>query len=392
MRILVYSSGRQDWGILEGVVRSLRSVPDIKVVLIAGGAHLREGIVPVELGGIPVDEIVDTLQASNTALGVSQTAGWTTALMSSCIQRWGPDAIMVLGDRTETLAVAVAAVCMKVPLIHLHGGEETEGAVDNLCRHAITKLASLHFVANEAFAKRLLRMGESPGRVFVSGAPGLDRLLSAPRMDPAELAKHLQMDELSRPLILMTYHPTTLGDLSPLEEVQIVLGAVQKTLEAHPNSQLIITASNVDAGGDAINAEMKKFVDHHADSAKYVPSLGEFYPAVLSQADVMIGNSSSGIIESGVFRLPVVDIGDRQAGRPRGQHVLQVDLSVEAIGHAIDKCLSSNFRTSLPDFDPLYGDGRAAFRITQTLQDLAPNVGPNLLRKGFYEYPSEVFT
>ena len=381
MKIAVFTSGRQDWGILEPVAAAIRAHPAMELVLVASGGHFRGQDCPDQLGGLWVDERVDSLQASDSDLAVAQTAGWTTALLAGCLQRHRPDGLLVIGDRTETLAAALAAVCLKIPLIHLHGGEETAGAIDNLCRHAITQLASLHFVAHPAFAERLVRMGEPADRVIVSGAPGLDRIRAAGTGTRAELAAALGRTSLGQPLLVFTHHPTTLGGLAPEEEIGQVLAGLERILEERPAAQAVMTQANTDAGGNAINRSLAAFAAARPGQAFLVPTLGPWYFTLLRHADAMVGNSSSGIVEAATFHLPVVDIGERQAGRLRGANVLHAPLEPAAIHAALDRALDPAFRQSLAGLANPYGDGHAVARILDALERRIPEFTPAYLRK-----------
>jgi UDP-hydrolysing UDP-N-acetyl-D-glucosamine 2-epimerase len=387
MRVLVFTSGRQDWNILEPVARCIQDEPSLSLVLVAGGAHFRDGAGPSSLGGLPVDEWVDAMQASDSDLAVAQSAGWTTALLAGCLHRCNPQAMLVVGDRTETLAAATAAVCLKIPLIHLHGGEETLGAIDNSCRHAISKLASLHFVAHASFAERLLRMGEPRERVFVVGAPGLDQVFLRPPGSREDLALRLGVESLGKPLIVFTHHPTTLGSMDPAAEIAVVLSALECVLNDMPGARVVMTQANADGGGNAINRAIASFAAAHPKGVSMVRSLGDGYFTLLKHADLMVGNSSSGIVEAATFSLPVVDIGERQAGRLRGANVLHADLDREGIRRALLDGLSPAFRKGLAGLVNPYGDGRAAQRIVRVLVQNPAVLSPGILQKPFSNFP-----
>lgn len=380
MRLAVFTSGRQDWNILEPVVRAISLHPEIEALPILGGLHHRHSPVRTEMAAVAVAEHVDSLQAADSALAVAQTAGWTTALLAGSLTRLRTDALLIAGDRTETLAAAVSATCLCLPIIHLHGGEETEGAVDNLCRHAISKLATIHFVAHAEFADRLVQLGEDPRKVFVCGAPSLDQIqVQLPHARESLRARFGEVPTGS-PLIVFTYHPTTLGHVDPVDEIEIVLRALADFLGSHPSARVIATQANADEGGNRVNAALSHFAAR-CPQLQVTESLGDAYFGLLSIADLMLGNSSSGITESTSFRVPVVNIGDRQRGRLRGPNVLDAELDRLQIVAAISKAIEPGHRATFEHSTNPYGDGRAAPRIAEHLRDLAPELRVRNVRK-----------
>ena len=230
MKIAVFTSGRQDWGILAPVVRELSTSPRLTVSIIAGGMHCRDGRRPTQLDDRPIDVLMPILPFSDDDQEVARIAGETTTAMARALIQIGAEALLLVGDRSETLAAGLAATCLRVPIIHLHGGEETAGAIDNTCRHALTKLAHLHAVAHPSFRERLIAMGERPDRVVVSGAPAIDQMLATTLDAPSVLADQLSVAHLGTPLLILTHHPTTLGGLSPQVEITAVLAGVERAL------------------------------------------------------------------------------------------------------------------------------------------------------------------
>lgn len=383
LRLAIFTSGRQDWGIFGPVVDALHAHPAFEVLLITGGLHHRQGTGPRVLNGIPVAEQVDSLQVSDTALAVAQTAGWTTALLAGSLERLHADALMLVGDRTETLAAAVAATCLRIQVVHLHGGEETEGAVDNACRHAISKLAHLHFVAHSAFALRLLAMGEDPKRVIVSGAPALDRLRDFVPIGRSELAARLDLPVLGTPLVALTYHPTTLGGLEAAQEADCLLAGLEPFLVSHPEATVVATRPNADEGGNNIHRAFQSFASAHPQMV-LAETLGDAYFSLLHHSDLMFGNSSSGILEAPSFGLPTVNIGDRQAGRMRGGNVYDVPLDAALVYQALETVIQPAVREAAKRIPNPYGDGHASERILQTLLDLMPDLHKGKVRKVFH--------
>jgi UDP-hydrolysing UDP-N-acetyl-D-glucosamine 2-epimerase len=286
------------------------------------------------------------------------------------LKQCGAEALMLVGDRSETLAAGLAATCLRLPIVHLHGGEETTGAIDNACRHALSKLAHLHAVSHASFRTRLIAMGEAPGRVVVSGAPAIDLMLSTAMVPAAELERHLGLERLGAPLVLFTHHPTTLGGLSPQAEIAAVLGGLERALVGVDDARVVMTRANADTGGAAINAALvelarrdPRFVlAHDLGSARWW--------SLLALAQVMVGNSSSGILEAPSFSLPVVNIGERQHGRLRVHPVIDVPADAHAIAGAIERVLADP-RVPAPPRPSPYGDGQAARRIRAAVEALA---------------------
>ena len=383
MKIAVFTSGRQDWGILAPVVRELRSSAQVTVTIIAGGMHSRDGRRPERLDDLAIDVLLPVQSQSDDDQDVAQVAGETTAAIARALRQLEAEALLLVGDRSETLAAGLAATCMRVPIIHLHGGEETAGAIDNTCRHALTKLAHLHAVAHPSFRARLIAMGERPDRIVVSGAPALDQLLATPLASPAELMRHLGFTQLGSPLLILTHHPTTLGAISPQDEINAVLTGTERALVGLNDARVIMTRANADAGGAAINAQLAAKA---AQDRRFilVEDLGSTrFWSLLMQAQVMIGNSSSGILEAPSFQLPVVNIGDRQKGRLRVHTVIDVVPDAQAITNAVRDTLQRQRLPTSP-IASAYGDGRAAPRIRAAVEAFAAETRAARLTKNKY--------
>jgi len=269
----------------------------------------------------------------------------------------------VLGDRFEMLAAAVAALPFALPVAHIHGGEVSEGAMDNQIRHAITKLAHLHFASAEVHARRIADMGEEAWRIHVVGAPGLDRIASTPPLSKDALARELDLP-LDGPWLLVTFHPVTLEYRETASHVEELLAALEKT-----DGTLVVTYPNADTSGRLIIERLEEFAARHPRRCRLARSLGErLYLSLLRHADLMIGNSSSGLIEAPSFGLPVVNIGARQRGRLRGGNVIDVEPAREDILRGIEVAQTPAFRARARAAANPYGDGRAAPRIVEVLR------------------------
>lgn len=363
--IAVVTSNRAEYGILTPVLRAVRRRPELVPRLIVGGAHLAPHLGAtyrhVENDGFPIDAKVDLLVAGDTPTAVGKSAGLAILGFTDALSRLRPDVVLVVGDRYETLAAAMAAALLHIPIAHLHGGEVTDGVVDDALRHAITQLASLHFVAAEGFRRRVVQLGQDAQRVYVVGAPGLDNIASLEPVSADELARSLNVT-LTRPLLLVTYHP---AGSDPAAGVAALLAALGR----FPEATIIVTRPNVDAGSQAIVGHLDAWGAQHLEHVRVCDALGQRrYLSALRHADVVVGNSSSGIIEAPALQAPTVNIGDRQRGRPRAGSVLDVTAhDPHAIADAIHTALSPEFRARLADVGSPYGDGHAAPRIAQIL-------------------------
>lgn len=373
-RLAVLTTGRQDWGILRSTCRAIAGAPELELCLLAGGMHasamygstqellVQEGMTPAEvLRWIP-DEGLPTAHAQ--AAGALQQVG-------DALVRQRPDALVLAGDRLETAAAALAATLGQVPIVHLHGGEESEGAFDNSLRHAITKLSHLHLVSHPVHARRVVAMGEDPATVHVVGAPGLDNARRSDLPDRAELEASLGIT-LTPPVVLVTLHPATLGG-DPATEAAAVVAAMGQL-----DATYVITMPNSDPGSEIVATALRAFAT--GPRRRLVESLGErrFWGLLLllgREGGAMLGNSSSALIEAPVARVPAVNVGDRQKGRLRGANVLDVPAEAGAIVTSLRRALSTQGRPPT-EVDSPFGDGRAAERIVAILCSWTPPKPP----------------
>lgn len=383
-RIAVVTVGRSDYGIYRPVLHRLKGDPAFDLRIIAGAAHVSQEfgrtIVLIEWDGFEVAAEVDMFAGSDTPEAIAKSSGLGTVEFARVYAKLRPDLLLVLGDRYEMHAAVVAAVPFALPVAHIHGGESTEGAADDLYRHAITKMSHLHFVAAEPFAKRLVQMGEEPWRVTVSGAPGLDNLGTVARLDRGALEARVGAS-LEPPVLLVTFHPETGAGADPDQQIGELLGALEVV-----SGTVVVTAPNADLNRGAVLDRVKAFAATRP-STSFIDTLGtDAYFSMLALADVMVGNSSSGIIEAPSFALPVVNIGDRQAGRLRAPNVIDTASRREAILEGITRALTPEFRASLAGLSNPYGDGHAADRIAARLA--AVPLDRALLTKRFHDMPA----
>jgi UDP-hydrolysing UDP-N-acetyl-D-glucosamine 2-epimerase len=372
VRIAVLTTGRQDWGILRSTYSLLREQAAFTPILLAGGMHgeprFGSGQRLVEEGFTP-DELMRWAGGDADAPSQKQ-AGDALRLVGDALVKHRADALMLVGDRFETAAAALAGTLARVPIVHLHGGEETEGAFDNALRHAITKLSHLHLVSHREHARRVMSMGEDPTSVHVVGAPGLDNLRRDDLATRPELESELGVS-LASPVVLVTLHPATLGG-APKAEAAAMIAAMDRVPATY-----VITLPNVDPGATAIREQLiaasKRPAPSHGRCV--AEALGERrYFGLLRLCDAMLGNSSSAIIEAPVLRLPAVNIGDRQKGRLRGHNVVDVEANTDAIAAALQHAIDPATRAALPHGDGPFGDGQAAARIVEILASWTPRL------------------
>ncbi|MGC9386731.1 MAG: UDP-N-acetylglucosamine 2-epimerase, partial [Hydrogenovibrio sp.] len=302
-----------------------------------------------------------------------------------------PDAILVLGDRYELLGICSAAVLMRIPIVHLHGGEITEGAVDEMIRHAVTKMAALHFVAAEPYRQRVIQMGERPDRVFNVGAAGLDVMNHISFLPRDHLEQDLNVT-LTAPVLLVTYHPVTRHRLQPSTDEQnskIVdrgLQALFAALEALGDATVIWTGANTDSGGQAVNEAVQAWSKQTSMTVKVLTSLGiQRYLSLMSYCDAVVGNSSSGLIEAPAMGVPTVNIGDRQKGRLRAPSVLDCDAEASAIEMALRQAFTPAFKQLAAEKPSVYGHGQTAETIVQLLRRFLRESATDLSVKPFYD-------
>ncbi|MGH7446113.1 MAG: UDP-N-acetylglucosamine 2-epimerase, partial [Longimicrobiales bacterium] len=355
--------------------------PDMALLLVVGGSHLAaqygRTIDAIRADGVEIAATVDMTPATDSGVATAEAMGRGVTGFARAFADLAPDLAVVLGDRFEMLSAALAALPQRIPLAHIHGGELTEGALDDSIRHALTKLSHLHFVSTQEYARRVISLGEEPWRVVVSGAPALDNLRETPLMTREELDRAYGL-RAGRSFLLMTYHPVTLEHERTAERVDAVCRAI-----ARADLPVVVTYPNADMGSAAIIERIQAFAATRPD-VRIATNLGtRGYFSMMAHAAAMVGNSSSGIIEAASFRLPVVNVGDRQQGRVRGANVLDCEPDEAAIDAAIGRALAPGFRESLRDLRNPYGDGNAADRIVSTLATI-PFDG-RLLRKRFHE-------
>ena len=363
-RVCVLTTSRADYGIYRSVLDWLQAESSIDLQLAVGGMHLSDAhgssVDRIESDGYAIAARVPSMPTDDSDLAVADAMAAATSGFARALSDIRPDIALVLGDRYEMHAGALAALPLRIPVAHIHGGDETEGAIDNSLRHSITKLSHLHFPATDLAATRIRLMGEPPERVHVVGAPALDSIAAHTPIPRAELLESVGMADT--PFLLLTYHPETADGADPVPTFDTLLPAI---LDA--GLPVLASMSNADRGGAELNTRFAEVAKEHP-AFTLVPNLGAHrYYSAMHHAALMVGNSSSGIVEAASFHLPVVNIGDRQLGRERSPNTLDIPSDSEALRTALTHALSPDFRNSLVDAPNVYGDGRAAPRIGEAL-------------------------
>lgn len=368
-KVAVFTGTRAEYGLLHWLMRDIATSPALDLQVIAGAMHCSpefgETWTDIVEDGFAIDARVEMLLSSNTAVGVAKSMGLGAIGFADALDRLAPDRLVVLGDRFEALAIAQAALVMRIPVVHLHGGELTAGAYDDAIRHAITKMASLHCVAAEDYRRRVIQMGEAPDTVFNVGAMGLDHLMRTPPMSAADLERSLGF-AIRAPYFLVTYHPATMANENPQQS----FAALADALDRLPDHQIVITYPNADNGGRDIISQIQTYAAGQQGRVFTVPSLGFVrYLTLLKDAAAVVGNSSSGIIEAPAFAVPTVNIGRRQSGRLAADSVIHCATDATSIGLAITRALSRDFREICRSAVNPYGKGDAAGRIVRLLEN-----------------------
>jgi len=382
-RICVVTGSRADYGLLHWVMKEIRGDTDLRLQVVVTGMHLSPefGLTyeAIEADGFAIDAKVEMLLSSDTPVGIAKSMGIGVIGFADVLDRLRPDILLVLGDRFEILAAVQAALVARIPVAHIAGGDTTEGAFDESIRHAITKMAHLHFVTNEMAARRVRQLGEDPANVFNVGSPGIDTIKRLRLLDRAELEAALGY-RFGKTNLLVTFHPVTLEARSSASQFQELLAALENLAG---DVGIVFTLPNADTDGRAIIALIEDFVASHP-KAKAFASLGqERYLSLMAQVDAVVGNSSSGLYEAPTLGKPAVNIGDRQKGRLHAASVVNCEPRADAIGAAIARALALDTSGVA---NP-YGDGNSAARIKECLKRVADPAA--LLKKHFFDTGSE---
>ena len=373
-KILYITGTRADYGLMKSVLREIENHPKLELELIATGMHLMPEfgmtINEIKKDGFKIHEIAATYEQDNKQ-SMANFVGKFIQLLTDKVKKIKPDIILLLGDRAEMLAGAIVGTYLTIPVAHIHGGD-ISSTVDEIVRHAITKLAHIHFPATEKSAERIIKMGEESWRVHVVGAPGLDLIVNEKLLSKEEICKNLSLDP-KKPIFLVIQHPVTM-------EIEQAEKQMRETMEAitHLKQQTVVVYPNADAGGRKMVEVIKEYEKYpFIKLFKNIPH--KEYLSLMKYAAVMIGNSSSGIVEAPSFKLPVVNIGTRQEGRERANNIIDADYDKEEIKKAIKKALSPEFKEKVKKCKNPYGDGKTGERVANILDKI--KIDNRLLQK-----------
>ena len=380
-KICVITGTRAEFGLLRNLMSMLSEASDLKLQVIATGSHLvaSHGNTYQEIidAGFTIDAEVDMLLASDSPRAVGLSLGVGVIGLTTALEQLGPDLVVLLGDRYEALAAAQSAMMLRIPIAHIHGGEATEGLIDEAIRHTITKMSHLHFTSAEPFRNKVIQMGEQPHTVYNVGAIGLDNIASLKTLPREDLEDFLGI-RLIAPILLVTYHPITL-DADGASSVANLLEALSK----QDGTCIVFTGANADALGREINDQIQLFCESRREQAVRVASLGvRRYLSLMSMSEAVIGNSSSGLLEAPYLGVPTVNIGDRQRGRLSGPAVVNCGNNTEAIHAGIAMARSPELRTLAAQRETPYGSPGATAKIVDVLREIDLN---GILFKKFYD-------
>jgi UDP-N-acetylglucosamine 2-epimerase (non-hydrolysing)/GDP/UDP-N,N'-diacetylbacillosamine 2-epimerase (hydrolysing) len=374
--IAVITTSRADYSHLYWPLRELAAHPDVDLKLVVMGSHLSPefGLSAREIqkDGIAIAASVETLLSSDTDIGMAKSIGLAVLSLADQLGRMRPDILLLIADRYEILAPASVALALRIPIAHIEGGEISEGAIDDAVRNAITKMSHVHFTSTEKARSRIVSMGEEPWRVHRAGAPSLDHLRRSKLRTRNELEMELQLD-LSKPSMIVAYHPVTIAQ-DTTYEASALFAALSERSE-----QILFCYPNADAGSRSLIEQTRRFLDARANGRIFVNLSAVVYWSLLASVELMVGNSSSGIMETASLALPTVNVGLRQYGRERARNVLDAEADKQSILEKIEEARSNRFKSSLQGMTNPYGDGHAADRIVEILTSVP--LDADLLRK-----------
>lgn len=385
-KVCVVTGTRAEYGLLKPIIEKIYKSNDLELQLVVTGMHLSDefGLTyhEIEEDGYPIHMKIDMHLDADTPVGITKSMGIALSGFADCFEADRPDIVVILGDRYEIFMAASAAMIARIPIAHIHGGEKTEGAVDEAIRHSVTKMSHLHFAATQMYRNRIIQLGENPSTVYNVGALGVENIRSVKMLNRKALEESLDFEFTDR-TIMVTYHPVTLETMTAGKQFQNLLDVVDR----HKELSVIFTKANSDTDGRIINRMIDEFTAGNSARCKAYTSLGQVrYLSTLQFCTAVMGNSSSGIIEVPSFHIPTINIGDRQKGRVCAESVVNCGNGVEEIEDALQKALSSEFRNSIADVINPYEKAETSSAIIKILQD-ALDKGIDL-KKTFYDLTS----
>lgn len=384
-KICVVTGTRAEYGLLKLIMKGILDDDNLKLQIIVTGAHLSPEFGHtyrlIEDDGFTIDQKIEMLISSDTPVGVTKSMGLGLIGLADALYNLSPDFVLILGDRYEMLITAIASVHAQIPIIHLHGGEITEGSLDEMMRHAITKLSFIHCVATEEYRQRVIQLGELPDHVFVVGGLGVDIIRQTSLICKNELEEKINFKFKDKNL-LITFHPTNVGNISSINELNQLL----KALNHYQDIGLIFTFPNADAGSRELINTVNIFVESHKNSKLYTSLGNQFYLSCMAICDATVGNSSSGLLETPTFRKGTINIGDRQNGRIQARSVINCKADEIDIRIAIEKLYSDDFQKNLEFTSNPYEREGASRTIINIIHCLNKNQS---IKKNFYDLPNK---
>lgn len=381
--ICIVTGTRAEYGLLRPVIYQVLATDSFVLKIVVTGMHLSKDFgytyKEIEADGLSIDAKIDVLQNDDSTKAMSKAIGIGVIGFGKYFEKNRPDLVVVLGDRFESFAAATAAAVACIPIAHLHGGETTEGAIDEFFRHSISKMSYLHFTSTEQYRQRVINMGEAPSRVFNVGATGVENILTMSLMTKDDLARSIDYD-LNSPYALVTFHPVTLEKDTATKQIEVLLSALDETNELN----YIFTKANADTNGRAINKKIDAYCEKKGNGIAFT-SMGVLrYLSAMKYCEMVIGNSSSGIIETPSFKKPTINIGDRQKGRICAKSVISCEPEKHSIINCIDKARSQQFLHEIANQANPYGGGKTSEKIVAVIKDFLDNDKVNL-KKSFYD-------
>jgi UDP-N-acetyl-D-glucosamine 2-epimerase, UDP-hydrolysing len=380
-KICVVTSTRAEYGLLYWLLKEIEADSELKLQLIVTGMHLSPefGLTYKEIEKeFKIDKKIEILSGSHTSLDICAEMARVYEKFASALAELKPDILVLLGDRYEIFGVAGVASIMQIPIAHIHGGETTQGAFDEAFRHSITKMSHIHFAATNEYANRIIQLGEEPGRVFNVGGPGIENIKKLNLLNKDEFEKSIKF-KLAKKNILITFHPVTLENSSAREQFNELLNALDELEETN----FIFTKANSDTDGDVINKMIDEYVSENPQKAVAFASLGQLrYLSAIKFVDIVLGNSSSGLLEVPSFKKATINIGDRQKGRARASSVIDVRPVKEEILAAIKRAYSKEFEQTLKDTINPYDGGNPSKKMVKILKEIKLD---GILKKKFYD-------
>lgn len=368
-KICFVTGTRAEFGLLSPLMHLFQKDETFELQIVATGAHLSPefGLTykEIEKAGFFIDEKVEILLSSDTKVGMVKSTGLALLSFPDVFTRLSPEIVVVLGDRYETFAAATAAFMMQIPVVHISGGDVTEGAIDDALRHSISKMSTLHFATLDTYRKRVIQLGEQPSTVFNVGALGIDNIKNLSLLNIHDLRKSIDWNELEN-YFLVTFHPVTLES----ESIKNQMNQLFEALNVFPEIKVLFTLPNSDSDGRKIIELIKNYSSLEPSRIKYYTSLGQLrYLSAAKNALAVVGNSSSGIVEIPSLGVPTVNIGKRQSGRESAESVINCNAQKETIINALNLAISTNFKEKIKNIKNIYGDGNTASKIFEILKN-----------------------